>query len=65
MLSIEPVIDGELFISQPLGVPYNINRMRKVGMAVASQKKLDQLILHTALTAGRIMIENGSEIERV
>ncbi|MBL3536360.1 MULTISPECIES: threonine/serine exporter family protein [Levilactobacillus] len=34
-------------------------------MAVASQKKRDQLILHTALTAGRIMIENGSEIERV
>ncbi|WCJ47270.1 threonine/serine exporter family protein [Levilactobacillus brevis] len=32
---------------------------------MANQKKRDQLILHTALTAGRIMIENGSEIERV
>jgi len=30
-----------------------------------SSKERDQLILHTALTAGRIMIENGSEIERV
>lgn len=30
-----------------------------------SPKDHDQLILHTALTAGRIMIENGSEIERV
>lgn len=30
-----------------------------------SSKDRDQLILHTALTAGRIMIENGSEIERV
>lgn len=28
-------------------------------------KKNDLLILHTALTAGRIMIENGSEIKRV
>lgn len=32
---------------------------------MASSKERDQLILHTALTAGRIMIENGSEIERV
>ncbi|MCH5463771.1 threonine/serine exporter family protein [Levilactobacillus tujiorum] len=32
---------------------------------MSSQKKRDQLILHTALTAGRIMIENGSEVERV
>ncbi|WP_261809797.1 threonine/serine exporter family protein [Levilactobacillus humaensis] len=35
------------------------------GSALSGQKKRDQLILHTALTAGRIMIENGSEIERV
>ncbi|QMU08026.1 threonine/serine exporter family protein [Levilactobacillus suantsaii] len=32
---------------------------------MAVKRKRDQLILHTALTAGRIMIENGSEIERV
>nr|WP_057804842.1 threonine/serine exporter family protein [Levilactobacillus acidifarinae] len=34
-------------------------------MAVSASTEHDQLILHTALTAGRIMIENGSEIERV
>ncbi|MFC6274319.1 threonine/serine exporter family protein [Levilactobacillus tangyuanensis] len=30
-----------------------------------NREQHDQLILHTALTAGRIMLENGSEIERV
>lgn len=56
-------------------VPYNDKKVWSVREAMpllregkdgmSSQKKRDQLILHTALTAGRIMIENGSEIERV
>lgn len=53
-------------------VPYNDKKvwsartlLREGEDGMSSQKKRDQLILHTALTAGRIMIENGSEIERV